>query len=130
MQFSIDNKIYSFLEGETLRFQGRDVILIECEDGWKQGFYRSSGRNSGRAGRWFPFDGYLFGLHWFIKDRFCIREQYGTDLERYGFEVLHDIGNLLGALTIPEGKTVDGTAINDMVGLHLKYWEKQPYFKH
>lgn len=127
MKFCIESNNYSFDELNILRFGGRDVILIECEDGWKQGFYRSSGRNSGRAGRWFPFDGYLYGVNWFIKDRFCKREHYGTDLDRYGFEILRDIGDLLGTLSIPEGKTVDGAAINDMVGLNLGYWKNQPY---
>ena len=94
MEFSIDGKIYTFEEARTLRFQGRDVILVECEDGWKQGFYRSSGRNSGKAGRWFPFDGYIRNIHWFDKGRFCLFNQKYTEIERYGYQILNDIGDL------------------------------------
>ena len=58
---------------KVLRFGGRDILTIETE-GLRQAFYRSTGRNSGREGVWFPFDGVSVDgvpLHfWFHKSRF------------------------------------------------------------
>lgn len=127
MEFSIDNKIYFFDETLTLRFEGRDIILIHSEDGWKQGFYRSSGRNSGKAGRWFPFDGYKKNIHWFDKSRFCLYGQKYTEMERYGFPVLKQIGDALGNLQIQEGKETCGDEVNSFVWLSDEDVQKQPY---
>jgi len=127
MEFSIDGKIYTFEEARTLRFQCRDVILVECEDGWKQGFYRSSGRNSGRAGRWFPFDGYIRNIHWFDKGRFCLFNQKYTELERYGYQILKDIGDYLTLISINEGREVDGDEINKLVSQTKESILKQPF---
>ena len=127
MEFSIDGKIYTFEEARTLRFQGRDVILVECEDGWKQGFYRSSGRNSGKAGRWFPFDGYIRNIHWFDKGRFCLFNQKYTELERYGYQILKDIGDYLTLISINEGREVDGDEINKLVSQTKECILKQPF---
>lgn len=127
MTFTINNKNYTFNSANILRFQGRDVILVECEDDWKQGFYRSSGRNSGKAGRWFPFDGYLAGIHWFDKGRFCIYNQKYTELERYGYQILKDIGDYLTISEIGEGREVDYYEINKLVAQSNQDILKQPF---
>lgn len=53
---------------------GRDIVRVVFDDGTMQPFYRSSGRNSKQAGKWFPFDGlwpFPYPIRgWFIKDRF------------------------------------------------------------
>lgn len=127
MNFCVDSGNYSFDEDNILRFEGRDVILVKSEGGWKQGFYRSSGRNSGRAGRWFPFDGYIRHIHWFDKGRFCLFNQKYTELERYGCQILKDIGDYLTLISINEGREVDWIELNTMVAQNKEEILKQPF---
>jgi hypothetical protein len=127
MKFTINDKSFYFDESKTLRFEGRDVILVHCEDGWKQGFYRSSGRNSGKEGRWFPFDGYVEKIHWFDKGRFCLYGQKYTELERYGYQILKEVGDYLCGLEIGAGKEVGGDEVNKMVAPTREDMLAQPY---
>lgn len=64
---------WRLLEG-VKRYAGRDIVRVMLDDGTVQPFYRSSGRNSGRPGVWFPFDGlwpYCYPLQgWFNKKRY------------------------------------------------------------
>lgn len=66
----------------TLRFADRDVVVVTI-DGKRQGFYRSSGRNSGLPGEWLPFDGLALN-GWFDKSRFIRRDVGEIWLHRFG----------------------------------------------
>lgn len=43
---------------------GRRILIVEV-DGHRIPFYKSTGRNSGKEGTWFPYFGHLNG--WFVK---------------------------------------------------------------
>lgn len=104
-----NNKNKKALAGkfEVKRFGGRDIILVD-----KQPFYRSTGRNSGMAGAWLPFDGvglYL-GKFWFDKSQYCFGGY------RYGNDDLKAISDELAKLEIPEGEPTRPEEINKWLG--------------
>lgn len=93
------------------RFGGRDIIWIE-KGCLRQGFYRSTGKNSGMAGVWLPFDGvsWIFN-YWFDKNRFC----ENCELVRYGNSELKEISDYLGTLDIPKGEITKPYEINEFL---------------
>lgn len=119
---------FTFSE-EVLRFGGRDIIWVEdCKEG-RLGFYRSTGRNSGMAGEWLPFEG--IGLHpfwgslWFDKSRFCDE----APMIRYGNKRLRDISKTLTSLPIPEGEVKNPWEINIFIGSEASLlWNKSVDF--
>ena len=102
--------------GEALRFAGRDILCI-VTDRQRQGFYRSSGKNSGMEGQWLPFDGITFswGGLWFAKDRFLTKDK----LHRFGTYHNKMISEDLARATFREGKVSDPFRIN--LFLNTKY---------
>lgn len=90
---------------KILNFASRDVTVIKIGN-LKQGFYRSSGKNSDMPGVWLPFDGVGFhpgsGL-WFDKKRFATKDK----LHRFGTQQLKDISQELTNMNIPSGEVVD-----------------------
>lgn len=86
----------------------RDIVVVTTEQ-IRQGFYRSTGRSSGRPGVWFPFDGLCFfpghGL-WFVKSRFILPEQLDSPLYRFGDPELLRISDELCARHIPASTDV------------------------
>jgi hypothetical protein len=119
----------------VMRFHGRDIVRVEmpgplvsqiapgCTVAMRlthQPFYRSSGRNSGRAGSWLPFDGIVpFPDPWFDKSRFCHELQREGALYRYGTEDYKTAGEMLDALTIEPAPEIDDIhAINRWLGLY------------
>ena len=98
-----------------IRYQNRDVIVVRMPNNTRQGFYKSSGRNSGMKDTWFPFDGWMpcYPHGWFIKDNYC---QIQGDLHRYGTQELKNVSDYLATLEIPQGKvTEDGRWINKYI---------------
>lgn len=91
-----------------IRNQHRDIVVVTTEQ-IRQGFYRSTGRSSGRPGVWFPFDGLCFfpghGL-WFVKSRFILTEQFDSPLYRFGNNELLRISDELYASHIPASSDV------------------------
>jgi RHS repeat-associated protein len=85
---------------------GKDVIVVDTPNG-PQGFYRSTGTNSGMSNQWLPFDE-LIPKKGFYKDRFTGEGRYAgqhvpKELERYGTQELKDIGEALDQMDIPAG---------------------------
>lgn len=99
----------------TLRFAGRDWVVVSYNDG-EQAFYRSSGRNSGEKGTWFPVDGisenpWADNKLWFNKARFLWR---GGD--RFGNKRhLFIISLWLNEKNIPRGKLSKPREINEFI---------------
>ena len=99
----------------VIRAFGRDIIMVYIK-GQKQAFYRSTGRNSGHAGTWFPFDGISpddCGTIWFNKAHYCVTNKFCyledrtiSELDRYGSVEMKEISLLLATLDIPKGKNV------------------------
>ena len=87
------------------RFGGRDIVIVETSVG-RQAFYRSSGFNSGRPGRWFPVDEFLPG--WFNKGEYTLKPglEEGTPLHRLGTKEFARISEKLGEMSIPRGQQV------------------------
>jgi len=98
-----DHKIY--------RYKNRDVVLIQDGD-TNQPFYRSTGRNSGMEGIWFPFNGIarIVDRPWFVKDDIIVMgEDNKLEVSRFGCERFKEISEWLGGLDLDTG--VEGTEI-------------------
>lgn len=73
-----------------LELKGRLFVAVTCPDGYRQGFYKSTGRNSGMAGQWLPCDGFkMFPQRWVDKTRFCHyaldpKCEVPAELDRFG----------------------------------------------
>lgn len=105
------------LDTKVLRFADRDIIKLKIGEE-EQGFYRSSGRNSGMAGNWFPFDGIKprDGQLWFDKTTYVENHRAEEDpLHRYGTDQLKAIGERLEQLAIPKGQEATVTEINNHI---------------
>ncbi len=91
------------------RIAGRDIVIVETSVG-RQAFYRSSGVNSGSAGKWFPVDEILHG--WFNKAAYTEGPGLGKGarLHRLGTEEFARISKRLGEMSIPEGQHVPAGA--------------------
>ena len=84
----------------------RSIIVVKTTTKL-QAFYQSSGRNSGKPGTWFPFDGITqgpFGL-WYAKDNYC--PYWYMDFHRYGTQEFKDISDWLGTQEIHEGEIIE-----------------------
>lgn len=82
------------------------VVIVK---GRRQAFYRSTGRNSGQKGEWFPFDGATLrqGSIWFDKEAYTDHLSHSDPLFRWGTEEMFKIGKKLNGMDIPEGKLVE-----------------------
>jgi len=100
-----------FTSPKVKRFGGRDIIWVEKGD-LRQGFYRSTGRNSRMPDVWLPFDGvgWIFN-YWFDKQRFC----ENCELVRYGNSELKEISDYLATLDIPKGEVTKPYEINEFL---------------
>ena len=100
---------------DSVRFEGRDVIVWTMPEGNVQPFYRSTGRNSGMPGIWLPFDGLTMI---FEKRRFC-RHPNGDRIEgalhRYGQQKYKDASEAIEKLDLPEAEVVSGTELNEFL---------------
>lgn len=87
------------------RIAGRDIVVVETSVG-RQAFYRSTGANSGSAGKWFPVDEILPG--WFNKAAYTEGPGLGKGarLHRLGTEEFARISKRLGEMSIPQGQQV------------------------
>jgi len=87
------------------RIAGRDIVIVETSVG-RQAFYRSTGVNSGSAGKWFPVDEILHG--WFNKAAYTEGPGLGKGarLHRLGTEEFARISKRLGEMSIPQGQQV------------------------
>lgn len=84
---------------KVLRSAGRDIIRVAIELGKWQGFYKSSGRNSGMPNTWLPFDG-IREDGWFDKSAYA----HDTfELHRFGTKELRIISKALGEMKLPTG---------------------------
>jgi len=100
-------------------FRGRRVILWTMPDGSLQPFYESSGKNSGQAGTWFPFDGWtaIGGGQWFIK---C-----NEPIKRFGTEEMKTESLRIATLSLSVGDYIeDGQDVNEF--LSGQGWEGPP----
>lgn len=71
----------------------RKIVVVKVPGWGRQAFYQSSGANSGKPDKWFPFDGIVPG--WFVKDRFGGFKDPEHRLYRYGYECLAEVGDWL-----------------------------------
>lgn len=97
------------------RFHERDIVRVVLDSGEILPFYRSTGKNSGMAGEWLPFDGIsLYPRSWFDKARFTEHEGAlkGQPLHRYGTHEIKAASESLGKLDIPKGHESKPQAIN------------------
>ena len=83
--------------------QGRNAVVIELEDGTRQGFYQRTG-TGGRSGpsedgSWVPFDGIKLDDGWIDKRRFT-DEDGNPLLNRYGTKENYGIGKYLDSLDL------------------------------
>ena len=111
------------LTDEVLRCKDRDFIVIHIL-GTTQGFYRSTGRHSGKPGTWFPCDGIMHVYDkpiWIVKDRFC--NVKSAELMRYGTKFLKAVSDALNEIEIPKGKEVHPKEVNLIFKeLGARYW--------
>ena len=99
---------------KVLRLNDRDIIKVEIRPDYTQAFYKSSGRNSGKAGEWLPLSGivhYEDHVIWFDKHAF-VKPQVPEELHRYGTEELKEISKKLAQINIPKGKEAKASEIN------------------
>jgi hypothetical protein len=90
----------------------RDIVVVETSVG-RQAFYRSSGINSGKPGKWFPVDEIFPSEGWFNKAAYTQGPglEKGASLHRLGTKEFARISKKLGKMSIPKGHAVPaGTA--------------------
>lgn len=109
---------------KVLRYKGRDIIRVNI-GGRRQGFYRSTGRNSGKPGNWLPFNGITCPA-WFDKEKFCHPLLESQGLMRYGTEENKRISEKLSKQSIPRGEEASEIKINKFLKAekHLNDWMK------
>lgn len=93
---------------------GHDFMVVETSLG-RQGFYRSTGNNSGMPGAWLPFDEMGANVNkWGYTEMAGFPE--GTPLHRFGNEEFQSISNELGNMDIPTGAPLEsGEHANDIL---------------
>jgi hypothetical protein len=110
--------------------QGRDIIKVEIAENVFQPFYRSTGKNSHKAGEWLPCDGIVWVYDitvnsanlednievpvWINKSKYANKEN--EELHRYGTPELKAISEQLGKLDIPSGEETAPSIINTYLG--------------
>lgn len=100
-------------------FKGRVVVVVKMEDGEFQPFYKSTGRNSGRAGVWFPFDGWVdSGGGLFLKSRFCDLPK-DDPMYRFGKEKFKDVSDRLS-----ENLSWDIDTVNEGIEVNTFIYEE------
>jgi hypothetical protein len=89
------------------RIAERDVVIVNTSAG-RQAFYRSTGINSGRAGKWLPVDEFRPYDGWFNKAAYVYGPgvEEGAALHRLGTEEFARISEELGNKAIPRGYVV------------------------
>lgn len=92
------------------RIAERDVVVVNTSAG-RQAFYRSSGVNSGAAGKWFPVDEFRPYDGWFNKANYVHGPglEKGEALHRLGTKEFARISEDLGNMSIPRGYVVPGS---------------------
>lgn len=98
---TMNHFVFGKIDIHSIEFHGRVVIKILVDDKI-QPFYKSSGRNSGKPGIWFPFDGVDVDACWFKKDRYIKAGASEEDLRlhRYGNNKLLEISRALNKIDI------------------------------
>lgn len=102
-------------------FKGR-LCCVVMVAGVRRYFYRSTGRNSGQPGTWFPFGGILPWAMWFIKagaDDPALDDR-DHPLHRFGTEANKAISEQLDGLE-PDGDVV-ALAVDQDGALELNDW--------
>ena len=84
-------------------FENHDFLTVRKPSGVRQGFYRSTGNNSGMPGAWLPYDEHLGHLI----NKYSYTEAGGFPegdvLHRFGSMENLEISNALGHLNLPPG---------------------------
>lgn len=121
-----ENKIY--------RYKDRDIVLVISGE-TRQPFYRSTGRNSGCPGTWFPFSGigkYWGGFTWFIKDDIIfLGEKNRMENPRFGSPKLKEISASLYFKQLPSGTDAEIIEINSFLEkktLNDNFWRKRKIY--
>lgn len=126
---------------ECIRFADRNIVVVWIPSIGRQGYYQSTGNNSGNPGRWYPFDGCV-GLigGWFAKHRFGT-EPVETDemrqdpLNRYRYPIYKEVGDWLAERQTKLVPTAtygrfDGleaiNAVNEFICLAVPHRYRQP----
>ena len=106
------------IELRCIRYHGRDVILWTMPDGSRQPFYKSTGRNSGKPGTWFPFEGWQ-GSHGVAPkfDKGLFVKKTGV-IKRFGNHMFREQSNVIADLDLPEGDAVEfGHEVNEFLAM-------------
>jgi len=102
------------------RIAGRDILIVESSLG-RQAFYRSTGINSKKSGKWFPVDEIRPADGWFNKASYTQGPglEVGMPLHRIGNAEFAKISEELSAMAIPKGQQVpEGRTENAEVTLN------------
>lgn len=108
----------TLVDNKVLRLKDRDIVKVQIAQNFAQGFYRSTGRNSGMEGTWLPVEGIIhYEEHpvWFVKDKYRVVDENGNRLElhRYGTQELKDVSEILGKMNIATGTEAKPSEINE-----------------
>jgi hypothetical protein len=93
----------------VFHLDGRDFVVVETSVG-RQGFYRSSGINSGMRDQWLPFDEDVAG-RWLNKAAYTEEGGFpeGTPLHRFGSQEFLQISQGLTGQPLPQGAPLQST---------------------
>lgn len=122
LQLIDENDIFRLYKSNMI-FRDRDFVVLRFKkDDSIQPFYRSSGRNSGKPGTWFPFDGIVWiGRLWFNKERFWT----GDSLHRYGTARHKKVSDYLAQMELEKGNIDiaygDFELVNQELGTHKSF---------
>jgi hypothetical protein len=122
LQLIDENDIFKLYKSDMI-FRDRDFVVLRFKkDDSIQPFYRSFGRNSGKPGTWFPFDGIVWiGRLWFNKERFRTKD----DLSRYGTARHKKILDYLAQMELAKGDNYiayeDYELVNQELGTHKSF---------
>lgn len=121
-------------ENKILRYKDRDIILV-IRGEIRQPFYRSTGRNSGCPGTWFPFNGigkYWGESTWFIKDDIIsMGEVNRMDNPRFGSPEFKEISDNLFSQNIEagiEGGIIEINLFLEKESVNDIFWRKRKIY--
>lgn len=121
-------------ENKVLRYKDRDIVLVINEE-VRQPFYRSTGRNSGCPGTWFPFSGigkYWGESTWFIKDDIIwLGEKNRMKNLRFGSPEFKEISEALFSQNIEAGIEAEIIEINSFLekeNVNDNFWRKRKIY--